>query len=64
LGHIGNVDQTPAYFNIMSNVNVEEHDVKTVLIRGMGNDKTRIAIILFLSVPSQKGIVVFYRERD
>jgi hypothetical protein len=41
LGHIGNVDQTPAYFNIMLNVNVEEHDVKTVLIRGMGNEKTK-----------------------
>jgi hypothetical protein len=46
LGHIGNADQTPVYFDIPSNVTVNEKGAKTVLIGGTGNEAARIAVKL------------------
>jgi hypothetical protein len=46
LGHIGNADQTPVYFDMPSNVTVNENGAKTVLIRGTGNEKARITVML------------------
>jgi hypothetical protein len=42
LGHIRNADQTEVYFNMLSNVNVEEKCTKMVLYRGTGNEKTEL----------------------
>jgi hypothetical protein len=46
LGHIRNADQTPVYFDMPSNVTVNENGAKTVLIRGTGNKKARITVML------------------
>jgi hypothetical protein len=46
LGHIGNADQTPVYFDMSSKVTVSKKGEKTVLIRGTGNEKARITVIL------------------
>jgi hypothetical protein len=46
LGHIGNLNQTPVYSDMLLNATMEEKGVKTFLIRGLGSDKTRIAIML------------------
>jgi hypothetical protein len=46
LDHIGNADQTPVYFDILSKVTNNEKGAKTVLIRGMGNEKARITVML------------------
>jgi hypothetical protein len=45
LGHIGNADQTPVYFDMPLKVTVNEKGAKTVLIRGTGNDKARITVM-------------------
>jgi hypothetical protein len=46
VGHIGNVDETQVYFDMPLNVNLEENGVKTVLIRGTGNKKVRMTVML------------------
>jgi hypothetical protein len=46
LGHVGNSDQTPVYFDMPSNVAVNEKGAKTVLIRGTCNEKARITVML------------------
>jgi hypothetical protein len=46
LGHIRNANQTPVYFDMPSNVTVNEKGAKTVLIRGTGNKKARITVML------------------
>jgi hypothetical protein len=46
LGHIGNANQTPVYFDMPSNVTVNEKGAKPVLIRGTGNEKARITVLL------------------
>jgi hypothetical protein len=46
LGHVRNADQTPAYFDMPSNITVEEKGMIAVLIRGTGNQKSRIITML------------------
>jgi hypothetical protein len=46
LGHIGNADQTPVYFDMPSNITVNEKGAKAVLMRGTGNEKARISVML------------------
>jgi hypothetical protein len=54
LDHIGNSDQTPVYFAIPSNVAVNEKGVKTVLIRGTGDEKARITVMLGVLADGRK----------
>jgi hypothetical protein len=54
LGHIRNADQTSVYFNMLSNVTTEEKGTKIVLIRGKGNKKTRITIMLSVFADGHK----------
>jgi hypothetical protein len=46
LGHTRNVDETSLYFDMPSNVPMEEEGAKIVLIRGMGNEKARMTVML------------------
>jgi hypothetical protein len=46
LCHIGNADKTLEYFDMLSNITLEEKGTKTVLIRGMGNEKARMTLML------------------
>jgi archaellum component FlaG (FlaF/FlaG flagellin family) len=46
LGCIRNADQILVYFDILSNVGKEEKDIKTILIRGTGNEKTKITTVV------------------
>jgi hypothetical protein len=46
LGVIRNTDQTAVYFDMPSNITVNEKGLKIVLIRGTGNEKVRITIML------------------
>jgi hypothetical protein len=46
LGHIGNAAQMLVYFVMPSNVTVIEKGAKTVLIRGTGNEKVRITVMV------------------
>jgi hypothetical protein len=46
LGHIGNADQTPVYFDMPSNITVNEKGAKRVSIRGTGNENARITVML------------------
>jgi hypothetical protein len=39
LGHIGNADQMPVYFDMPLNVTINEKGAKTVLIGGTGKEK-------------------------
>jgi hypothetical protein len=54
LGHIGNADQTPVYFDMPSNVTVNEKGVKRVLIGETGNEKARIAVRLGVLADGRK----------
>jgi hypothetical protein len=54
LGHIGNSDLTPVDFDMPSNVTVNGKGAKTVLIRGMYNEKARIAVMLRVLVDGRK----------
>jgi hypothetical protein len=54
LGHIGNADQTPVYSDMPSNVTVNEKGAKTVLIRGSGNEKARITVMLGVLADGRK----------
>ena len=46
LRHIGNADQTPLTFDIVTNITVEEKGVKSVLVLAMGHDKDRFTVML------------------
>ena len=39
LGHMGNADQTPVFFDMPTSVAVDVKDVKSVLVRSTGNEK-------------------------
>jgi hypothetical protein len=45
-GHIGNANQTPVYFDMLSNVTINEYGANSVLISGTGNEKARITVML------------------
>jgi hypothetical protein len=54
LSHIRNADQTLVYFDMPSNVTINEKGAKTVLIRGMGNEKLRITVMLAVLTDGHK----------
>jgi hypothetical protein len=54
LVHIGNADHTPVYFDMPSNVTVNEKGAKTVIIRGTGNEKGRITVMLDVLADGRK----------
>lgn len=43
---IGNADETPVFFDMASNTTVDTKGVKSVLLRGTGNEKNRITVML------------------
>jgi hypothetical protein len=53
LGHIENTDKTPLYFNMPSNITIEQ-SVKTVLIRGTGNKMARMTVMLSVIANGRK----------
>jgi hypothetical protein len=54
LSHVGNADQTPVYIDMPLIVNVNEKGEKTVLIRGKGDEKARIAIVVGVLADGRK----------
>jgi hypothetical protein len=54
LGHTGNANQMPIYFDMLSNITINEKGKKTILIRGTGNEKVRITVMLRVLVDGYK----------
>ena len=54
LGQIGNADQIPVYFDMLSNVTVNNRGTKSVPIKTTGNEKTRITVMLFVLADGRK----------
>ena len=43
---MANADQTPVFFDMLSNVTVDRNGAKSVIIKSTGNEKSRITVIL------------------
>lgn len=54
LGQMGNADETPVYFDMPANVTVNEKGAKSVLVRGTGNEKQRITVMLCVLADGRK----------
>lgn len=51
---IGNADETPVFFDMPSNTTVDTKGVKSVLLRGTGNEKNRITVMLAVTADGGK----------
>jgi len=58
---IGNMDETPIYFDMVGNLTIEERNAKTVQIRTTGNEKNRFTCVLTVLANGTKlpPIVIF-----
>ena len=46
LSQIGNADETPVYFDMPSNTTIDDKGAKSVIIKGTGNEKARMTVML------------------
>lgn len=64
LGHIGNADQTPVYFDMPANTTVESTGAKQVRVLTSGNEKARVTAMLACTADGTKlpPFLVFKRK--
>ncbi|CAJ0898964.1 15900_t:CDS:2 [Entrophospora sp. SA101] len=65
LSEIGNMDETPVYFDMVGNLTIDKHGAKTVQVRTTGNDKNRFICVLIILADGTKlpPIVIFKGKR-
>jgi len=65
LFEIGNMDETPIFFDMIGNLTIEERGAKTVQIRTTGNEKNRFTCVLTVLADGTKlpPIVIFKGKR-
>ena len=51
---IGNADEMPVFFDMPSNTTVDTKGVKSILLRGTGNEKNRITVMLAVTADGEK----------
>lgn len=54
LGHIGNADQTPVFFDMPTNTTVADKGAKSVVVKTTGNEKNRITVMLSVLADGRK----------
>ena len=61
LSEIGNMDETPVYFDMVGNLTIDKRGAKTVQVRTTGNDKNRFTCVLTILADGTKlpPIVIF-----
>ncbi|CAJ0868728.1 11424_t:CDS:2 [Entrophospora sp. SA101] len=61
LSEIGNMDETPVYFDMVGNLTIDKHGAKTVQVQTTGNDKNRFTCVLTILADGTKlpPIVIF-----
>jgi hypothetical protein len=61
LFEIGNMDETPVFFDMVGNLTIEERDAKTVQIQTTGNEKNHFTCVLTVLADGIKlpSIVIF-----
>ncbi|CAH1770491.1 4274_t:CDS:2, partial [Entrophospora sp. SA101] len=65
LSEIGNMDETPVYFDMVGNLTIDKRGAKTVQVRTTGNDKNRFTCVLTILADGTKlpPIVIFKGKR-
>lgn len=54
LSQIGNADETPVFFDMKSNITVDQKGAKSILMRTTGNEKLRITAMLAVTADGHK----------
>lgn len=64
LAQIGNMDETPVFFDMLSNRTVETKGTKTVLVKSTGHEKTKFSVVLSCMADGTKlkPMVIFKRK--
>jgi len=64
IGQLGNMDEVPLTFDVLSNKTVDGKDGKTVMIKTSGNEKTRYTVVLACCADGTKlpPLLIFKRK--
>lgn len=64
LSQIGNMDETPVFFDMLSNRTVEVKGTKTVMVKSTGHEKTKFTVVLSCMADGTKlkPMVIFKRK--
>ncbi|KFD47118.1 hypothetical protein M513_12028 [Trichuris suis] len=65
LGSIGNMDETPVFFDMLGNRTVDSKGMKSVIVKSSGHERTRFTVVLSCLANGMKLklVVIFKRKR-
>ncbi|KFD71435.1 hypothetical protein M514_16367 [Trichuris suis] len=65
LGNVGNMDETPIFFDVIGNRTVDSKGTKSVVVKSSGHERTHFTVVLSCLTTGMKlkPMVIFKRKR-